>query len=86
MKNDKPYGKYKLIAYCCIKGLMYGLSSDGKLYNSNRSWKDCYTESLFNPFKCSQLITEYENEKNTDKVYEEIMNRFYSSLSDLIYR
>ncbi len=43
MNKNEPYCKYNLIAYCCINGMMYGLSSDGKLYNSNRTWKDCFT-------------------------------------------
>lgn len=85
MNKKEPYGKYKLVAYCCIRGMMYGLSSDGKLYNSNRNWKDCYTESLFTPTDCTRLITEYFQEIKADKMYNQIMNNFYESLTSLIY-
>lgn len=85
MGKKEPYGKYKLIAYCCIGGMMYGLSSDGKLYNSNRSWKDCYTESLLTPHNCSLLITEQIENLKADRLCEEMMNRFYSTLRYLIY-
>lgn len=84
LKVKEPYGTYKLIAHCNHRGFLSGISVDGKLYDTERSWKSAYSESYINNNELQYLITEAINNIELNKKYQQIMQNYYKSLHILL--
>lgn len=74
IKSNKPTGELKIIGYVNDGGFLAALGLDGKLYKTNKLWKDMFTESNEVNFDIERLVIESYEESELRDLYEAYNN------------